>query len=275
MAPFKKIFFLTITFLCLTAAVVRGQDAIDFYNRGLNSTLSYKKIKYFTKALQLDPTLVPAYEQRAVHYYFQGQLDKAIADYTRIIELKTHPADAYQRRGLACLRKAHGEGMMAEINRLVHRHRQPGVPENKDFLEKAIDDFSHAVELEPQTAMAYSYRAEAHRLIGKIDEAVLDANRAIQLSENAIISAHAYNVLALVYRQLGENARYEATYSNRVELEPYSPDYPPLNVPLILKSYTPNTETLKLVSRFGLIGMIVIVFTVIFKLRLRAPKKKK
>lgn len=269
----QKAFVLTITFLFLTASAGWCLDAIDFYNRGLDSTLSYKKIEYFTKALQLDPNLVPAYEKRAILYYFQGKLDKAIADYTRAIELKTSPTDAYQRRGLAYLRKAHGEGMVVEIKRLVHRHRRPGVPENLDFLKKAIDDFSHAIALEPQTAMAYSYRGEAYRLIGKLDRAINDANRAIQLSENAKISAHAYDVLALTYRQLGQNERYEAAYSNRVKQDPYSPDYPPLNVPLILKGYTPNNETLKIVSRFGLLGMIVIAFAVIFKLALRAPKK--
>jgi len=269
----RKIFVLTTTYLCLAAAVAWGQDAVDFYNRGLDSTLSYKKIKYFTKALQIEPNLVPAYEKRAPLYYFQGKLDKAIADYTTVIELKTFPPDAYKRRGLAYLRKAHGEGMMAEIKRLVHRHRHPGVPENREYLEKAIDDFSRAAELEPQTALAYSYRAEAYRLVGMIDKAILDANRAIQLAGDPKNIAHAYDVLALIYRQLGQNERYEAAYSNRVKLDPYSPDYPPLNVPLILKSYTPNAETLKVVSRLGLLGMIVIAFAVIFKLKLRAPKK--
>lgn len=270
----KKIYVLTITFLCLSAAVAWSRDAIEFYNCGLNSTLSYKKIRCFTKALQLEPNLVAAYEKRAILYYFQGKYDQAIADYTSVIERTDRRADAYLWRGLAYLRKAHGEGMVAEIKRLVHRHRRPGVPENMDFLEKAIDDLSRALELEPQKAMAYSYRAEAYRLVGKLDQAINDANRTIRLSKDAKITAHAYDVLSLTYRQLGQNERYETTYAKRVELDPYSPDYPPLNVPLILKSYTPNTETLKVVRRFGLLGMIVIAFVVIFKLRLRAPRKK-
>ena len=270
----RKIFVLTIICLCLTAAAAWSQDAIDFYNRGLESSLSYKKIKYFTKALELDPNLVPAYEKRAIHYYFQGRLGNAIEDYTRVIELKNHKADAYQRRGMAYLKKAHGEGMVVEIKRLVHRHRRPGVPENKDFLERAIDDFSRAIELEPQMARAYSYRAEAYRLIGNTDQAILDATRALQLSGDSKSTANAYHVLSLVYRQLGQNELYESAYAQSVEVDPYAPDYPPLNVPLILKSYIPNTKTLKTVRRLGLLGIIVIAFAVIFQLAIRAPRKK-
>lgn len=258
----------------LAAAAARAQNASEFYRRGLDSTLSYRKIMYFTKALQLDPDYVPAYEKRAIHYFFQGQFDKAIADYSRVIDLKAQPANAYLRRGLAHLKKAHGEGMMAEINRLVHRHYQPEVPENQGLLEKAVDDFTSAVDFEPQMAKAFSYRAEANRLMGLTDRAVRDANRAIQLAGDTRSTAHAYHVLSLVYRQLGKNDLYEAAYANYVQLDPYAPDYPPLNVPLVLKSYIPNAESVELVRRLGLYGIIIIAFALIFQVHLRAPRKK-
>jgi len=150
-------------YLLLSAAVTWGLDAVDFYNQGLNNSLAYKKVEYFTKALQLDPGLVEAYEQRGLHYYFQRRFDKAIADYTSVIEL----------------------------------------------------------------------------LPGQADQMEL----------------------------------YEAAYSKHVEADPYSPDFPPLNVPIILKAYTPNTETAKSASWFGLLGIIVISFALIFQLSFRAPKK--
>ncbi|MBW1754291.1 MAG: tetratricopeptide repeat protein [Deltaproteobacteria bacterium] len=270
----KKTIVFSIICLCLAATAATGQDAMEFYNRGLKSSLSYKKVEYFTKALQIDPNLVEAYENRAIHYYFQEHFDRAIEDYSRVIELKPYDADAHRMRGMAYLKKAHGEGMMAEINRLVHRHRQPGVPEDRNSLVKAIDNFSRAIKMDPQMATAYSYRAAAYRLNGNIDEAVLDVTRALELQGDQKSTAHAYDVLALIYRQLGQNELYEAAYSKVVELDPYSTDYPPLHVPLISTSYTPNTESLKVVRLFGLIGIIVISFILIFKLGLRAPKKK-
>lgn len=269
----KKLFFLTISYLFLSSAAAWGLDAVELYNRGLDNSLAYKKVAYFTQALQLDPNLVQAYEQRGLHYYFQRRLDKAIEDYASVIELMPDQVDAYRMRGMAYLKKAHRSGFSAEIKRLIHRYRSPGVPEDRDSLNRAIDDFSRAVEMDPQMASAYSYRAEAYRLNGKPDEAMRDATRALQLQGDQRSTAHAYDVMAQIYWQAGQNELYEAAYSKFVEADPYSPDFPPLNVPIILKAYTPNTETAKSASRFGLLGIIVISFALIFKLNLRAPKK--
>jgi hypothetical protein len=79
--------------------------------------------------------------------------------------------------------------------------------------------------------------------------------------------------MALIYRQAGQKELFEAAYNKRVEADPYSPDFPPLNVPIILKAYTPNTETAKSASWFGLLGIIAISFALIFQLSFRAPKK--
>ena len=64
----KKIIVTTMAYLYFTVVAAWGQDAIEFYNRGVNSTLAYKKIELFTKAIQLNPNLVAAYEKRALHY---------------------------------------------------------------------------------------------------------------------------------------------------------------------------------------------------------------
>ena len=120
------------TFACLWLVVssARGQDATEFYNRGLNSPLAYKKIEYFTKAIQLNPSLAEAYEKRAIHYYFQWQLDKAIQDYTRVIALKPNGAGAYLMRGLAHFKKEYGEGIRAEIKNMAFHFSKP----EKHFL---------------------------------------------------------------------------------------------------------------------------------------------
>ncbi|MBL7179917.1 MAG: tetratricopeptide repeat protein [Desulfobacterales bacterium] len=270
----KKVAVLTIVFWYLAITSAWCQDAGEFYKRGIESTLACKKIEYFTKALQLDPGLADAYEKRAVHYYFQGRLDNAIEDYTKVIKLKPQAADAYRMRGMAYLKKGHGEGMMAEIKRLVHRRRHPGVPENRNSLERAIDNFSRAIELEPQNANAYSYRAQAYCFNRKFKEAILDATRALQLQGDQKSIAKAYDVLAQIYQQGDQDEQYAAAYRSFVELDPYAQDYPPLHVPLFLKNYTTNAKALKAVSRFGLLILIVICFALIFRLKLRAPKKK-
>jgi hypothetical protein len=41
---------------------VYGENAMDFFNLGLKSTVTRTKIKYFSKALELNPMLAKAYE---------------------------------------------------------------------------------------------------------------------------------------------------------------------------------------------------------------------
>ena len=64
----EKIIVATLVCLFLAATSAWSQDDIELYNRGLKSSLAYKKIDYFTKAIQLNPNLAEAYEKRAIHY---------------------------------------------------------------------------------------------------------------------------------------------------------------------------------------------------------------
>ena len=172
----KTIIVATLAYLCLAFTAAWGQSAIEFYNHGLESSLADNKIEYFTKAIQLNPNLADAYEKRAIHYYFQWKLDKAIQDYTRVIELKPNGVNAYLMRGLTYLKKEKGEGIKAEIKHLAFHLSKHEVPVFSEPLERAIDDFNCAIELDPLLASAYSYRAEAYRIKGMIEEALCSSN---------------------------------------------------------------------------------------------------
>jgi len=269
----KKIIVATLAYLCLALTAAWGQSAIEFYNHGLESSLADKKIEYFTKAILLNPNLAEAYEKRAIHYYFQWKLDKAIQDYNRIIELKPKGVNAYLMRGLAYLKKKKGEGIKAEIKHLAFNLSKHEVPVFSETLERAIDDFSRAIELDPQLASAYSYRAEAYRINGMIEEALRDSNIVIRLWPNSQSTARAYATRAKIYHKLGQNELSETNFRRSIEIDPYTPDYPPLHVPLIDPCIS-DTSTLKTISRLGLLIVIVIIFMVIFKLTLPAPKKR-
>ena len=95
----RKLLLTVLTYMMVTTSVAWAQDAMFFYKRGLDSSLANTKIKYFTKAVELNPNLVEAYEKRAIHYYFQRRYDSAIQDYIKIIELKPDGAEAYLMLG--------------------------------------------------------------------------------------------------------------------------------------------------------------------------------
>ena len=58
----KKKVVCFLIFLMLSTLPVHGENAMDFFNLGLKSTVTRSKIKYFSKALELDPMLAKTYE---------------------------------------------------------------------------------------------------------------------------------------------------------------------------------------------------------------------
>lgn len=269
----KKIITVIIAYLCMTTTPAWGQDAMEFYNRGLNSSLTYKKIAYFTEALQLNPNLAEAYEQRALNYYFRRWFDHAIQDYIKVIEFKPYAVDAYLMLGQAYLWKSKGRWMKGDINKLASHLRKQQIPEYMESLDRAIENISRAIELDPQLASAYSHRAEAYRIKGMTQWAIRDAATAIELHGDRRSIAKAHATLSRIYRQQDQDELSEVHFRKSIELDPYLSDFPPLHVPLMHPGFG-NTSRPKSVGRLGFFGIIILVLVVIFKLALPAPSKR-
>jgi len=239
--PRKIISFLI--FFMLAALPAHGENAMDYYNLGLKSTITPTKIKYFSKALELDPNLAEAYEKRGMLYFFQNQFDNVIQDFQAYIRLAPPKAEAYQMLGLGYLKNG--------------------------FHEQAIDIFTRAIELDPQMTGAYSYRAEAYRLIGMIDEALRDCAKAIELRRDPQSIASAYSTRAMIYRQLGQDELSEADFHKSYEMDQRFYVFG-----FFVLRYFDNTPSPDTVSRVGLVTFVIISFVVIFGLALRTPAKK-
>ena len=234
----RRILITVMIFVALTASVAWGKDAVYFYNQGLESSLAYKRVNYFSQALTLNPNLVEAYEKRALHYYYQWKYDKAIRDYTKVIEFKPLSPKAYRMRGICYLKD--GE------------------------LDGAIADLSRAIELDPEQASAYGYRAEAYRLKGLAEDALRDSTKAIDLRGGPRITASAYRTRAKAHQQLGHVEQSSADFDKSFELDPRYAIY----------RYLASNSNLESVRKMGLLGIIALVFVGIFHLTLSAPKKK-
>jgi tetratricopeptide (TPR) repeat protein len=134
-----------VTLLLLHTLPVHADEAMDYFDQARKGSVTRKKIELFTKALELNPKLAAAYEQRGLLYYFQGKYDKVIQDYQTYLDLAPEKAEAYRMLGLGYLK-------------------------NGDY-QPAIAHFTRAIELEPKHPGGYAYRAEANRLSGKDEEA--------------------------------------------------------------------------------------------------------
>jgi tetratricopeptide (TPR) repeat protein len=234
----RRVLVASLTYLLVVSTPALAQDAMDFYKRGLKSSLAYKKIEHFTKAIELNPNLVDAYEKRAIHFYFQRKYDRAIQDYSRVIELESDHANGYRMLGQAYFKKGQLDGAIANLNR--------------------------AIELDPKQAKGYGYRAEAYRLEGMAKEALRDSTRAIDLRGDERTTANAYATRAKVYRQLGEEKLSDADFDKSFELDPR----------YAIIRYFAGSTSLEGMRRMGFIGIVALILVGVFQLSLRAPRKE-
>ena len=238
------VFFYTV----IITGTAWGQDAMHFYNLGIDSSLAYKKISYFTKALELNPNLVAAYSKRGMLYYFQEKYDRMIQDFLRVAELKPFTSDAYAWLGLAHLKKGN--------------------------LDEALFHLDRAVELTPPLADAYGYRSEAYRLKGMAEEAIRDATRAIELGGPEQIIGMAHSTRAKAYRELGKSGLADVDLKLAIKLNPDYHIYPHFATTEFLVNLSMEPTSLNRLSRVGAFWIIALLFVVIFKLVLPPPNKR-
>ena len=81
-----------------------GMDAMAYFNLGIENRMTYKKINYFSRALELNPSLSEAYEKRGMLYYFQEKYELMIQDFQRFIEFVPTNASALRMLGIGYLK---------------------------------------------------------------------------------------------------------------------------------------------------------------------------
>ena len=142
-----------------------------------------------------------AYDNRGFAYFRKGQFDKAIADFTKALELNPKDPYAYNNRAFAY--------------------------EGSKQYEKAIADWGKAIELVP-TEYNYLNRARLYRNGGQYDEAIADYSKLIQLHP---AKATGYWFRAAVYYEAGLFLKDVQEYRKLIEI--YSRDYPDIKLDLL------------------------------------------
>ena len=131
-----------------------AQQAYELNEQGRHD----EAIEECNKAIELDPNLALAYNNRGAAYLYKGQYDLVIADCNKAIELDPNLALAYNNRGGAYIEK--GE------------------------YELGITDCNKAIELDPNMAESYYNRGWAYKEQGKNAEAIADFEKFITLTDN-------------------------------------------------------------------------------------------
>ena len=158
------------------------------------------------KAAHPEPTTVKEFLDRGLTLFDQKEYNRAIADFTRAIQLDPHSAKAYAFRAQAWGARHHRDDEIADLDQAIRLE-----PKNIHYRlsrasswsvqgrhEQAMADFETAIQLEPNNPMLYVARGNEWRRHLKLDLALADYDRAIQLDPKYI---PAYLCHALISRQ--------------------------------------------------------------------------
>ena len=160
---------------------------LEYYHKGDFD----KAINDYSKVIEIKSTFPPIYNNRGIVYNDMGEYDKAINDYNIAIKLNSKFADAYYNRGNTLARKG-------EYN-------------------KAIDDYTKEIELDPNNATTYNNRGAIYDEEKIYDKAIADYTKAIELKPDYTI---AYNNRGNIFSNEGLLDEAIADFSKIIELNP-------------------------------------------------------
>ena len=169
------------------------------------------------------------YLQRGIEVHKERKLDEAIKHYTKSIQLEPNNlilTRAYNNRGNAYEGRGKHDlafedySMAIEINpddADAYFYRGFTYELKRDFGE-AIKDYNKAIKLNPDHADAHVYRANAHSAAGHNPELIIkDHSKAIELNPH---HSYAYTNRAQAYRVKGEIDLAIEDYNKVIELNP-------------------------------------------------------
>jgi len=148
-------------------------------------------ISDFNKAIQIDPNYADAYYNRGNAYLDQGNIQPAIFNYDRAIEINPNYAKAYNRRGNAYLTQGN--------------------------IQSAIFNYDRALEINPDYIDAYVRRGTIYSQRGNFIQAISDFSRAIQIKPNLV---EAYNNRGIAYSLQGNFIQAIFDFNKVIQIKP-------------------------------------------------------
>jgi tetratricopeptide (TPR) repeat protein len=174
----------------------QGGHPEDFWlNFALGEALRERKpaeaVGFYRAALATRPTVATVHLEVGMALRRQGQLDEAMAEFRRAIELDSKWSPDHYMLGRCW--------------------------EARGRLDEAMAEFRRAIELDPREARAHDMLGRCWEARGRLDEAMAEYRRAIELNPRG---ATAHFMLGRCWQSRGELDEAMAEYRRAIELDP-------------------------------------------------------
>ena len=134
-------------------------------------------------------TSADAYSQRGIARFEKNDLDGAIADFTKVIEMNGNDLEyCYYFRGMARYRKGNPDQAIADLSNAIAIKANPRFLDDRGNLlarqgelDRALADLDKALEIAPQYAKAYGDRGLVRIMRGETDAAELDFRKCFEI----------------------------------------------------------------------------------------------
>lgn len=152
-------------------------------------------IEAYSIAIDLDASYYEAYVNRSIAQW-PSDLQGAIDDLTRAIEIRPRALAAYFNRGLAFAQREDYQAAMEDFTSAIRLRpeyalaytNRGAVRAQSGDLDGAIEDYSHALSLDPEQALALGNRADAWLKKGDPEQALRDADAALAVDRELWIA---------------------------------------------------------------------------------------
>ncbi len=119
-----------------------------------------QRLEDYALAIQIDPANADAWQGRALAYMDQGQFEKAVADFSSLLEENENNVNAHLALGEALT--------------------------NLEKNDEAMQHIEKAIELKPDSSLAYTLRARLHLMKEDAKAAIADLDQALKVQPNDV-----------------------------------------------------------------------------------------
>jgi len=169
-------------------------NALYWFEKGYKTQDPDLQIQFYSKAIDLDPEMTEAYNNRGNVYRNMGNDTDAMMDYNMAVSIDPYYAPVYLNRANSY--------------------------QDRGEYDKAIQDYHSAVMFAPDNPQAWLYRGQCYKNMGQYAKAIQDFDQVRKMSSDPECLQKCFYNRALCYLKMNEFKQALGDYDRVLELDP-------------------------------------------------------